>query len=308
MSPRPFIPLLIACAFALAACGKPENPEDTPVTTDQTVTLQLNLSFEGAMPETQYTKAGEVKVRHTLRFYRSNGAGGWASTPELEQVVTAEKAGGIDLDVKLKADRYKVLAWTDYVQSGSADWMWITRDFSGIRLPDGAYEGGSAYREAFFGTLEKDLGSGGAIASGNIRMTRPLAAYSLYATDAEAFDGKDITAVISYPDAVPSRFNLWEQAATDTREGLSFSFPVAVQADGSVLLGQDMVLVGGDSAMLKAEIRLQDASGTVLNRISLGINLQKGRRSVYKGAFLSEDSTSGIVNDPSFDGQYDINF
>lgn len=300
------IPLFAACALALVSCGKPDTP-NTP-SQNHNVTLQLSLSFEGPMPENTVTKAGDAQVRHTLRFYRSDGAGSWLASPVVEKVVYAERPSGIDLSVELPADRYKILAWTDYVQGGRADWQWTARDFSRVSLPDGAYQAGLPERDAFSGSLEKDLSSAGTLLSGSLRMTRPLAAYTLVATDADAFKGKDIRVSVTYPEPVATAFNLWEQAAVAPREGLSFTVPAEIHPDGTVLLVQDMLLLSGNNGTITPDILLQDASGTVIGRFSLEIPLKKGHRTIVKGSFLTGSGSAGITADDRFDGHYEISF
>ena len=301
------IPLFAACALALAACNKPDSPENNTSGSHE-VTLQLNLSFEGAMPESSLTRAGGTQVRHTLRFYRSNGAGAWQAAPEVEKVLFADRPGGMDVSVTLQTDRYKILAWTDYVQDSGADWQWYVRDFSRISLPEGAYQPGHSFRDAFCGSLEKDLGTAGTYASGSLRMTRPVSAYSLIATDADAFQGKDIRVTVTYPEPLATAYNLWEQAAVSPREGLSFTVPAEIQADGTVLLAQDMLLTGGDNGTVKPEILLQDASGKAISRLKLEIPLKKGQRTIVKGRFFTENGEAGITTDTAFDGEYEISF
>ncbi len=307
------LPILAAGALLLAGCEKPEdNPSGGGKTAVQSVALQLSLSADAAMPVSQTldypTKADGIQLRHTVRVYRAADSGGWSSAAEAEAVLTSGDLSSPSGEVKLnlKPYKYKVLVWTDYVQ-GTADWLWNARDFSRIRIPDGAYQGGTPYRDAFFGSQELDLSAAGETYSGRISLTRPVAGYLFVATDASAFQGRSVQATVSYTEAVPSSFNLWEGAPADTRSGLSFTQPVEVLSDGTVNLAFDHLLVSGSDAQVPLTLRLQEGS-TVLLEQSLTVPLQKGRRTVYKGKIFVSDGSAGISVDPSFEDEYNQSF
>lgn len=299
--PRLFSLLTTAFALALVACTTPDQPT-------QNVSLQLTLSLDGQMPVARtldYTRADEgVLQRHTVRFYRSDGAGGWSSTHESEVVVTS----GNSVSVNLKPERYKILAWSDYVRSANADWYWNVRDFTRIRIPDGTYQSGSDNKDAFCGTLELDLSSMGESASSTVAMKRPVGAFQLLATDKASFEGKNYQAVVSYPDPIPGAYNLWSGACQDTREKVSFVSPVEIRQDGTALIASDYLLMNGVSSSLPVNVKLQDASGNQILELDLTIDLVKGSRVVYKGDLMAAGASSGITVDPSFDGNYDIDF
>jgi|GEM_PF-5603646 len=289
--------------LALAGCGKPS--DDQPAETPE-VTLQLTLSFDTVLPGHKTldypTKAGGAMMRHIVRVYDGDRL-------EREQVLTSANvsAPGADLDFTLRAGRYRVLVWSDFVQGQSGqDWMWSAGNFARIGQT-GSYQGATPYKDAFCGSLDVNLSSSSSYANGLVKMSRPLAKYSLTAADASLFADREITATVTYGAPVPTVYNLLEKACTDTQDAVSYTCKPEIQADGTVLLAYDYLLVTGGETTVPLTLELKEGSATLAS-LPLSVPLHAGRETLFKGSVFTGSTSSGIVVDPDFDGDYQIDF
>jgi len=319
--------LLAVCALALAGCTTPDNPVvpgsqgnqenqenqgsqgTTPVEKTGTITLTLCVSTATESQEYAFptTKANDVKLRYTLRFYRAEEASGWASSPEVEKVIYLDAPYDRDFQerIELKLDAYKMLAWADYVKD-NANWFWNPADLSKVEYAAASYQGTSEYKQCYYGTLELDLrrdenqikSLGLHPAGSSIR---------ILATDSSSFEGKDLTAVISYLDPIPLSFDVGHFSPIGGQSGLSFSSPVKKLDNGTISIADDYILLGVDTS-IGATLTLQEKDGTVLLKKDITIPLKRSCNTILKGELLSAGGDAGISVDLSFEGEYDSNF
>ena len=317
---------LAVCTLALAGCTAPDNPvtpggkstgennrEDSNVPVEELKDVSVHYEVSVYMPITSWnaTFPGDVKMRHTLRFYRANGSGGWMSTPEVEKVaicdIKASDPQRFDVvDVTLKTAVYRVLIWSDFVKS-DVNWFWNPDNFSMVGFQN-PYQGSSVYKVCCFGDESHDFSKAIAYSARTIGSSSCVSGFRIVATDAASFEGKDLTAVISYQDPIPTALNLFDGSVSAVSYGIDFSSPVEKLEDGTVSIAYDYILMATDEASYKATLTLQEKDGTVLLKQDITIPIKKGENTILKGDVLSAGGDTGITLDPSFDGEFDMNF
>lgn len=316
--------LLAVCALALAGCTTPDNPVEpgnqgnqvvpgsqgtTPVEKTGTITLTLRLSTATESREYAFptTKANDVKLRYTLRFYRAEEASSWASSPEVEKVIYLDAPYDRYLQerIELKLDAYKVLAWADYVKD-NANWFWNPADLSKVEYAAASYQGTSEYKQCYYGTLELDLRQD-ENRNKSLGLHPAGSSFRILATDSSSFEGKDLTAVISYLDPIPLSFDVGHLGPIGGQSGLSFSSPVKKLDNGTISIADDYILLGVDTS-IGATLTLQEKDGTVLLKQDIAIPMQRRINTLLKGEMLSAGGNAGITLDPSFDGEYESTF
>lgn len=306
--------LLIVGALALAGCTTPDQPGGESGQQGQGSGIDIikegtfYLSFEEAMPTGQTldysTKAGDLEYRHTVAFYRYDEKGELSASPAETKTISSNNLMGVSFTIKLPQGRYKVLAWTDCLEGQHQYWNLST--FPIIRL-DGRddYVGNRKGREAFFGTVELFVYTSG-LSVGTIKMSRPMAAYYFYATDAGAFAGRSISAQV-FIGAVPSGINL-QDGSVQSGASITYTVPVQTMDDGTVLLAFDYVYVKDAEASHDVKLTLLDENKVELCKKELTVPLKRGQKTVYRGAVLSAEGNAGINVDPTFDGEFEFSF
>ena len=328
---RVFI-LLTVCALAVAGCTAPDNPVEpgnqgnqenqenqgnqggqgtTPVNPEKSVFVTFTLSLNKTESSQEYafpaTKADEVKLRFILRGYRAD-ASGWASSPEVDKVIYLDSPRIEDCKerIEFKQDIYKVLIWADYVKD-VVNWFWNPADLSKVDYAAASYQGSSEYKQCYYSTLDLDLRQVNGDQDKPIVLDPAGSCYHIVATDASSFEGKDITAVISYLDSIPLSFDVGHGSPMGGQAGLSFSSPVKKLDNGTISIAEDYILLDRDTS-IGATLTLQEKDGSVLLKQDIAIPMQRRINTLLKGEMLSAGDNAGITLDPSFDGEYESTF
>ena len=337
MTRRALIWLVVSLAI-ITACRVHESPVG-----ESHVNVALTLSFQEDLPlysELEYkTKAaGDLQLRHTLRMYHATGTNRWSETPDIERVVYGKELKDVVMDLRLEPIRYYVMVWTDYVDAAANGLFYNPTDFHNIRIPEGNYLGASPGRDAFCGAMVMDLSTvleADAHIDRTLPMTRPVAKYSIVATDKDVFlrmfldrlkdrlraEGQETKAeqtkvedidpsifrvVVAYSGFLPDTWNLWQGRPVDSRTGVRYESGLRELSDGNMEMAYDFVLVNGQESAVSIQIYIYDDRGDILGTVQTDIPLHMGMRTVLKGKFLTSGAASGISIDPGFEGEFNI--
>ena len=120
MTLRSIISRLLAAVVitvGLVGCDVHQLPEG-----EEIVNLTLTLNFDTVMPlykEVQYsTKSGDIKVRHTVKYFASTGVtGSWREQPEITQVIETDQIRQETIKVILEPIMYNILVWTEFIDA-----------------------------------------------------------------------------------------------------------------------------------------------------------------------------------------------
>ena len=314
---RKFVTLiLIACACLVQACDVHELPEG-----GVGIRLSLVLQYPGDMPDyrtVSLTKAGAALTsRYTVQVFRYDADGVLLAEPVWSEEFRGEQITRLDttLALTLPRERYRVIAWTDYLADGQP--FYEPSDFMGIQL-SGAYAGCEEARDAFTGSLELDLRSTESydktILEEVVEMTRLLARVDFFLADRDSFREKAGTddlslwrVVFSYPAFLPDSYNLFGGHTVTAREGVQFEGRMEEAADGSIRLGYDYLFVNGDVSEVIMALTIYDPSGQACGSLpATNIPIARGKRTLVRGDFFTGSGGGGIAIDPGFDGDINI--
>lgn len=314
---RKFVTLfLIACACLLQGCDVHELPEG-----GVGIQLSLVLRYPGDMPDYQtvsITKAVPARTsRYAVQVFRYDADGVLEAEPVWGEEFRGEQITRLDttLALTLPRDRYRVLAWTDYLPDGNP--YYDPSDFTAVRLSD-SYTGCQEARDAFTGSLELDLRSTGSydktILEEVVDMTRPLARVQFFIADKEAFLAKagsdDLSrwrVVFSYPAFLPDSYNLFSGRTVTAREGVQFEGRMEEMPDGSISLGYDYVLVNGEKSEVIMALVIYGPDGQAVGSLpATNIPVARGMRTLVRGDYFTGSGGGGVGIDPGFDGDINI--
>ena len=295
------------------------------------VDVTLNLKFDKTLPQYQdvtfQSKAGGTTfTRYVVGFYRYASEQP-ESKPDYLFSFTENEMTDRSFTVEVPPLNYRVLVWADYVPAAGPYYTSPAfeehpseQNFSEVTLADGPYSGSDPLREAFYGAQDVKLASylsHRAQHSQDIPMVRPQARFNFLATDKLQFisywaqekdyDFSDILVQISYPQFLPSTFNLMQERPVDSRSGVAFTSKAAMLEDGTVDLASDWVFAYADQTSVLVNLSFYDARGQyVCSLNNITVPLCQGKNTTIKGALLTNGIESGILIDPGFEGIIEV--
>ncbi|MDR2955018.1 MAG: hypothetical protein LBV43_08050 [Prevotella sp.] len=235
------------------------------------------------------------------------------------KVFNVGKAGSIVYSVndtiQLPAAEYRLVFWADYVLPGSVEDLYYDTENLAYIQTIGDYRGNTELKDAFTTYLDVNLEVGnGSVIPENIILHRPFSKYQIIATDLREYlsvggvsDVADIRCRISYPGLVYDSYDAVQGKPADVWNGGSFSGQTHILSLDELLLGWDYIWATDEASMLKANVRIYDTKGHVINQIDqVEIPYMRNRLTTVKGAFLTEESDSGIGVVTDYEGNIDI--
>lgn len=320
---------LAVCTLALAGCTAPDNPVipgnqgnqqnqenqggqgTAPVNPEKTVSVTFTLSLKKTESSQEYafpsTKADNVKLRYTLGIYLENDFHWADASPVVKKSIYLDSSESCSERIELKQAHYTVLVWADYVKDNTTNWFWNPFNLSQVEYAT-FYQGSLVYKQSYYCRSELDIRTANQDRTESIELEPAGSGFRIIATDASSFEGKDLTAVISYLDPIPLTFDVGNFMPVGGQSGLSFSSPVEKLDDGTVSIADDFILMNVDTSF-KATLTLQEKDGTVLLKQDITIPIKKGYNTILKGEVLSAGGGGGgITVDPSFEDNIDISF
>ncbi len=262
-------------------------------------------------------RADGFDLRVTVELYPESG-----SVPMIRRTVTFpdpynDTYESDILFADLPRAQYQVVAWADYVASGTvSDLYYDTSDLTLI-TPRGAYEGNQDMRDAFFTSQPVDLRSVAEIAL-TLPLGHPFARYKIIATDlqkymeqtgATAADVAGMTVGITYQGYFPCGFNALTGKPNDARTGIAFTGAAVTLDDPSeLLLAYDYVWVNGTASSVRAGMVVYDRNGQAINNVgSIFIPYKVGEITIIKDEYLTGKFNPGIGIDDEWN-EDDINW
>ena len=322
--------VLSLAAIMLFSCDVHEEPEGGDL-----INVTLNLEHDyGIEPwktvdfQTRASSSGHT-VRYIIRFYRYAGDS-YEKVPAYEETLTGTDLENLDrqISVSVEPANYKVVAWTDYT-NGSP--YYEASDFAEISLTS-TYSGDNEYRAAWYGSNDlmlADILDSYVSVEKTIPMQRPHARFRVIATDKDKFINywatqltirsgsmvKDPSAVdiskfhvrYTYPQYLPSAFNLFSGRPVDAITGTTFDTSMTVNSDGSVSLGFDYVFVGSDEGSVVLSLSFYDENWEFISTVpNIEVPLRRSSLTTVTGRILTSGLSSGITIDPVYDGEFNV--
>ncbi|MBQ7941605.1 MAG: hypothetical protein IJ328_04240 [Muribaculaceae bacterium] len=234
-------------------------------------------------------------------------------------------------ELELSPGKYKIMVWTDFVTQGTdTDKFYKASDFSYIEMT-GEYDANNDFRDAFVGSVDlnvdyEDL-SNTSVVEETVLMERPLAKYYFITTDVEEFTSRYIdmhnlkstpNAIIvgteqidysklslkfSYPGYLPYIFNMFTDRPIDSMPPGSVSYDSHITdiTNEEATLGFDYVLVNGKESSVDVKVALYDTDGSLISMSgSINVPLVRGKYTIVKGKFFTQNQSGGVGIDPSF--------
>ena len=304
----------------------PEGGDDSAA-----VTLSLDILLNDNIPQLSTivyaTKSATPQARYVVRFYPRIGDRYLTEAP-FEFVANEQDLTDRTYALGVPPMDYHLEVWADWTEQDMQ--FYDASDFGAVKVNTNPYSGTSFYRDAFCGAMDIDLSgyhSNNSIATATITLSRPVARYNFVSTDKEEFlrywagqvamangtgvadpdaiDFSKFKVVVTYPQYLPSEYDVHQGMVTDSATGISFETSIRELSDGSLEIACDWVLASGDDPSVVVSLAFYDQDGTFINRIdNLQIPLSPGRNTTVKGKLLTSNFSSGITVDPSFDGEF----
>ena len=322
------------CAFVssvslfLASCDVHEWPE-MPVKVNFVINLEYQTEmtiWEFSYEDGRLTEQGtgisydnrldSGRIRHIVRAYPLSAGQRYAGSYSDEYIFISDISDGYDceLEIALQAGDYRIMVWSDLIQSVEDAYFYNAGNFSEITL-QGAYRGDTDYRDAFRGVGDISLAASivdQVPESLEISMQRPLAKYEFISTDLQDFSATDVSldkciGQFVYAGFVPCSYDMVSDSPNDAFCGMSFeSAPEPLSFD-MASLGFDYVFVNGKPSAVDVCVGLYDADGHQVAMTGyIQVPLKRNRHTVIKGPFLMMQASGGIRINPIFDGNYNI--
>lgn len=323
--------LLLLWGCFLAACNViKEYPGDNPV--DPTLievsfSLEMNMQIDNLDQISTYSSIlnGDHDIRYIVDIYKDADRKLSGNDRRIERIVytddeISEGKFTIGGNVKLPADKYRLLIWVDFVSKGqNRDLYYNTEDLRAVGIiRDGGYVGYKTTRDAFTASVAMDLtpyrGKRFVQFPASVTVERPFAVYQIVTTDIEKYMSYNPTlsyssirpgiADLSYMSLFPTGYNVRFGVPDDFKPGIGYRFDIVeTMPQKEAIVASDMVFVNGDDAAYDMNIQIRTPEGTHINTTdNLRINLRRNKLTVLRGEYLTRETGGGGVGiDPGFD-------
>lgn len=272
-------------------------------------------------------RSGDFDARYSVAVYAADGpkAGQMVERKVWTSPVIEAGPATVGTDVDLRAGRYDVYAWIDFVPGGTADdYHYVTTDPRKVFIAD-PNAGGLDTRDAFAGKTSADLtayaGEKFAEATIPVAMERPFGKFKIVTTDVTKFlesykpigTYSDITpaaTMLRYTCYFPTAYNLDTRYAhiEEYKAGVHHPAEVTDRQGSEATLSSDYVLVCNDNTTVTADIEVWNKDGErLITARGIRIPIQRNRLTVVRGEFLTRDyGVGGTGIDDRFDDEFVI--
>ena len=321
--------LLLPLLLGATACVH-EYPEEG-CTQTRTLRLEFNTGFElmeydytepSRAGESRYSKYSEPQGEMTYIIHAYPLADGVVNPDKYESFeATQTVAGSYDYSTTLELDHgnYRLMAWAMFRVDG--EYYYNAAHFGDVAVKTDPYTGDTDYRDAFAGVLDVSIGGEESDGDMVVKMYRPLAKYEFIADDLKEFiaseqklnPGKQITlddyyAVFSYPQFMPSEYNMFTEMPADAVQGITYRSDLTKFGDDEISLGFDYVFVNHmeSSVMVRAAIYAKADDRVVAVTPMIQVPLLRSHDTLVRGKLLLIPSQDGVGIDPGFWGDIDL--
>ena len=326
---REKIHIILYCFIGLLLGGciheypEEENADIIPVNISMDVYINMDLAEYQNISRAGIAAPEGRDRRFIIDVYREG-----EKTSECRAVTTRVEETGenqylISVSLSLRAQKYTLVMWSDYVEQGTTDDLhFLTGDLANVSLAS-SYHPDHRQREAFCGKTELDLTAyrdePDAYVHKRMELKHPQAKYKLIATDAREFIEKmktkrgnadNLNIRIGYEYFFPTAYNVWDDVLCGSKTGISFTTPCNITPDneGRCELVSDLVFSGGQSdSYVSLTFEVTDQKESVISRMSgVKVPLRQGHLTTVSAKFLTSMMESGVVVDTDYEGEFDI--
>lgn len=227
----------------------------------------------------------------------------------------------------VKAEKYKILVWCDYVQDDVREsWYYITDDLTKILYADVEVVDNND-KDVFTNMMNIDLteyyySEGDYEFRYSLNLERPKGKFRCISTDISDYlkEGKDvenITAVVSYVQYVSAGYNVLEQKPNyfePTRTFITKARTTQHQGNDAIELCYDYVFVNGKQTNVKINFGFYEGDIEIVNGEVVGnkisqwmgivVPLKRNKETIVEGRMLTTSfGTGGFGIDPSFENE-----
>lgn len=267
------------------------------------------------------------QVKHIIRIYPAGDAVNYIREIVADQEINAGYEYEIELE--LPAGLYDVAVWSDPVNKGDL-FFHDPSDFLSVNL-NGNHRVNSDSQDAFRGMKTISVEDIDADQYYVVEMKRPYSKYELIANDLRAFIENETTrytragsgsskvpditeykVYYSYPGYMPYSYSVIDDRLVDSKSGQVFESRITKINDDEATLGFHYVLINavsnvGDSQGVAFKLWVVAPDGKeVASSATFTIPLRRDNHTVIRGEFLTEESEGGVVIDPDYEGDHNI--
>ncbi|MCM1309558.1 MAG: hypothetical protein NC301_00850 [Bacteroides sp.] len=301
-----------------------------------------DLTTVNAMPGSRAAGSTVYMLRYTLNVYEQSRGRSTSRSEVASQVVLTEVPYTLSdvsrhIAVELAEGTYSAIVWVDYVDARNpdSDLHYSVKDFDNITLAGDTHAGNTETREAFRGTASFSVLADGTVADAESRepveyvpitVERPLARFEFITTDLEEYLARsrsenadapalspapnpyDYTVRIRYTGYMPSVYNAHLNKPVDSTMGVSFAGKTEILSANEASLGFDHVFVNGSEASVQVALDIynSDTGALISSSSTINVPLQRNRRTVVRGKFLTTTASGGVGINPEFNGDFNI--
>lgn len=326
--------LAVSMLLALASCV-----HEFPDPVDAEVILTLN--YDSELPIYQIvdwvTKSSsdpeDYDTRYVIKAYPETRKGNFSSTPAKTWVLTEPDVRELDYQVSLfiAEGNYRFMVWTDFVPAGTQANYFFNSDNFGEIIENTSFCGNNDMRDCYRGWTEVDVvrfGSEIPPASGVVEMSRAIAKFTFESIDLIDFitkevrtknekaevkvepsdiDLNDYKIIFYFTGFKPSSYNMFSDRPNDSKTGIRFESNIKQIDENTAYLGFDYCFSNSDETIVNVAIGVYDSEGTEVSLISgIDVPIQRGKHTIIRGRFMTQESYGGVAINPEFDGEFNI--
>lgn len=336
---------ILSLLFILSACVHEfPAPQDAPVTVNMIFDTDMHIYKEEVFKtkaENGTDLSDIYNIRYVLKAFPQRKSGTFYTTPSQTWIFTEDDFEDQNYQVKVELPEgvYKFMCWSDYYLEDEQNGLFYSVDdgFQIIR-ENTDYIGNNHMKDCYRGSTVVNVirfGSKVEPVSGRIEMTRAISKFSIEATDLKDFYQKaaatktELTGKKYYPQDIniedydvifyytgfkPNAYNLHTDRPCDSNTGYSFRSSIKLIEDGDnnpdndkAYLGFDFCFANGTETTVNLAIGIEDKEGNEISLVKgINVHIQRGKHTIMRGRFMSQESYGGVAINPDFDGEFNI--
>lgn len=331
---KKYLCIAFLSAFVLSSCV-----HQWPEAQDAPVVLKLNYDTELPIYKVVdwISKASsdpeDYDVRYIIKAFPERRSGQFYTSPSKTWVFTQEDVSSLNYEVRIEIPEgvYRFMVWTDFVPAGTdAHFFHNPDDFAEIR-ENTSLIGNNDMRDCYRGWADLDVvrfGTQVPPVSGVVEMSRSIAKFSVEATDLADFltkaaktkseslktkvdpseiDLDEYKIVFYYTGFKPNAYNMHNDRPCDSNVGYKFESKIQVTENNKAFLGFDYCFANSTETTVNLAIGVVDKDGTEVSLVKgIDVPLQRGKHTIMRGRFMTQESYGGVAINPDFDGEFNI--
>lgn len=323
------IMMLVVAMICAASCSTitefpDENPVD-PTLVNVNITISSDSEFENLARSNTKNTDGSIKQRFIVEAYKFDNT----TTPAKREEIYADKSdieNTLNVSLKLHATKYRIVIWSDYVQTASpSDMYYYTAETLRKIKYNGEYIANKDEKDCFYAHEDLDLtkysGEWNVSVDVDMSIQRPVGKFIMISDDVETYitransrgetisrsDLNSYTAKVSYSGFAPNGFDAYDGVLNDAITGISYDTQFQIINDNEAMVAFDYVLADKSGTSYDIAIQIFDDKGKLINEVgSKKATVVCGETTTLKSDFLTGDYKPGISIDTDYDGTFDV--